>query len=231
VGAAIGTKAAAGLATAALLTAGAAEIKHVSEKDPAPNNKRVATKQSAPAAPKPELKAPAAIVAAAPAAVPPAEAAAAAPPAEEPADEVIVEPLPPEEELTGAPDESGGVLPIRPRKHKHGEPIANTDGSPPGAVGAPVTTGISTGCDADGDGIADPSCSTGTTTGVEETEAPPAPTIVGPLMKLKKSTGTAKRGSSSKASSSKRSGSKSSGSKSTRSKPSRSKPSGSKSKK
>jgi RNA polymerase sigma factor (sigma-70 family) len=191
VGAAIGTKAAAGLATAALLTAGAAEIKHVSEKDPAPNKQQVVTKQAAPL-PQPEMKAPASIQAV-PAPVPAEEPTA---PVETPVDEVPVEPVPVEEEVTEP--ESGGVLPVKPKKHKH-DAIANTDGSGSGAVGAPVTTGIATGCDANGDGVADAACGTGTTTGVQETQAPPAPTAVAPVKKpAKKPARAPKRGSSSK---------------------------------
>ncbi len=90
----------------------------------------------------------------------------------------MVEPVPTDEPVADDPA-TGGVAGTSKGAKKHKEPIANTDGDKEvTAVGGPVTTGIEGSCDADGDGVADPSCAGGTTTGIEQaTPPPPAPAV------------------------------------------------------
>ncbi len=157
-GAAVGTKAAAGLATAALLAGGAVEMKKVVSKDSAkPKAVRASVKPPspppAPVQPEPEPQ---------PVVVPPIEQ-----PAEE---EVAVEPVTDEEE------ETGGVAP-KVRKNRKDEATADADSSTSGSLGTTGTSGTTTtSCDADGDGVADAECPSGTTTTeVDQTAATPDP--------------------------------------------------------
>jgi RNA polymerase sigma factor (sigma-70 family) len=176
VGAAIGTKAAAGLATAALLAGGAVEVKQVVDKDPS----KPAASKSVDATPKPEpapfLPPPVQ------AETPPAATEPATPPAVAEPEEVIVEPVPVE---TTDPAEPGGVAPAT--KGKGDEPIASTDGSDGSghATGGPITTGIATECDPDGDGISDPACDTTSDSGLEQVEQAPQPVKPRKIVKRK----------------------------------------------
>ncbi len=181
VGAAIGTKAAAGLATAALIAGGAAEIKHVTSKDPAPAA-TVSKAAKAPAKPEPIVQQ------AAPAPLPAVTPEVAAPPVDAAPEEVVVEPVPTDEAVADDDIGTGGVAGASKGAKKHKEPIANTDGGKEvTAVGGPVTTGIEASCDADGDGVADPSCAGGTTTGLEQVAPPPpAPAVKQTIKRLVK---------------------------------------------
>jgi RNA polymerase sigma factor (sigma-70 family) len=170
-GAAIGTKAAAGLATAAIVAGGVAEVKHIT-KDPAPN-KEAATKAAqpnhsaaVPGQPQQNQTSP-----------PPAPAETIAQP-----EEVVVEPTPAEEGEAALTEEelaTGGILAEGKRKKKHAQ--ADTNAEPKHTPAAPVTTGVTPACDANGDGVIDegagPECSgSGVSTGVGTAEAtPPEP--------------------------------------------------------
>jgi hypothetical protein len=90
----------------------------------------------------------------------------------------VVEPVPTDEAPADDPA-TGGVAGTSKAAKKHKEPIANTDGDKEvTAVGGPVTTGIEGSCDVDGDGVADPSCPGGTTTGLEQVAPPPPPPAI-----------------------------------------------------
>jgi RNA polymerase sigma factor (sigma-70 family) len=176
---AIGTKAAAGLATAAIVAGGVAEVKHIT-KDPAGPNKAAQAKS---AKPKP-APAPAQLqtaIATAPAAAAPTAATAQTVPAE-------AAPAEDDETVPGEGDEitTGGVLADSRRKRKHG---AQTDvNTAPRTQPAPVATGITPACDANGDGVVDegagPECyGTGVSTQVAPAEATPPPTVPEPKRK------------------------------------------------
>ncbi|MDP9189604.1 MAG: hypothetical protein M3O25_10180, partial [Actinomycetota bacterium] len=100
--------------------------------------------------------------------------AATIPPAEESPEEVVVEPVPTDEELA---TETGGVAGTSKGK-RHKDAIANIDGDKETTVvGGPVSTVIVGSCDADGDGVADVSCAGGSTTGIEQAEQAPQPVV------------------------------------------------------
>ncbi|MGH2922532.1 MAG: hypothetical protein ACRDKH_00680, partial [Solirubrobacterales bacterium] len=162
------TKAAAGLATAALLAGGAAEVEHLAgNKDPGPkpavktDNGTKSTLEAVVVPPPP----------------PPATAPAPAEPvpAEAPT-EVVVDPVPAtEEEL--ATDPTGGLL--GPKTRKRRDAIADSDGSSttPTTAAPPVATTIEqTTCDANGDGVADANCTGGTVATIEQLTPPPEET-------------------------------------------------------
>ena len=175
-GAAIGTKAAAGLATAAIVAGGVAEYNHVT-KDPA--GKAGATKAAAKPDPAPAVPAQAEQITA-PA---PAPATATAPTTTTPAT-VVAEPAPGEDDeaLAGKEDgiATGGVLADAKRKRKQG---AQADiHTAPKTPTAPVATGITPACDANGDGVVDqgagPECyGTGVSTQVAPAEVTPPPPV------------------------------------------------------
>lgn len=192
VGAAIGTKAAAGLATAALLAGGAAEIKNVTTTDPGPK-----TTSKTSAKPKPPAAAPAPVVIAE--APPPVEVV---PPVEEAPAVVVVPAEPVTEHDTGTGGVAGATKGKKPK-----EPLANTDGSSkPTATGGPATTGIVATCDADGDGIPDPSCAPVTTTGIEQAVSAPQPAATQAIKKLAKKKPKGSKGKGKRTGKSKRTG-------------------------
>ncbi|HEX6587084.1 MAG TPA: hypothetical protein VF052_10050, partial [Solirubrobacterales bacterium] len=194
-----GTKAAAGLATAAIIAGGAAEIKHVTiDKEPKAPAKEKAT---------PVRAKPAVIPA-----TPPAEPAAPAQSAEtaaaavtDPAPETVT--VPPQPTDPATTPETGGATPLpgRTGKRKRRKPIANTDSHAPTAPQTgPVTTGVepASSCDADGDGAPDAgaTCSgdSAVTTGLEEGTVEPAPYVAPPKTRPAKKKSTAKKRSARK---------------------------------
>ena len=201
-GAAIGTKAAAGLATAAIVAGGVAEVKHIT-KEPANPAKAAQTKVVA--TPKAD---PAPVQQAQASPATPAAPADAAPTTTTP-EEAATEPLPGEDDEALPGEEegiaTGGVLADAKRKRKHG---AQADiHTTPRAPTAPVATGITPACDANGDGTVDPGagpeCSgTGVSTQVAPAEATPPPPPpepkAQPKAKRKKSSGGAKKSSKKK---------------------------------
>jgi hypothetical protein len=179
--AAIGTKAAAGLATAAIVAGGVAEYKHI-KTDPTPNKaaqtKAAAKPNSAPAPG--EVQTAISAAPAAPAAAAPATTAA------QPDQAVSDDPLPGEDDALPGDGEqiaTGGVLADSKRKRKHN---AQADiNTAPRAPAAPVATGITPACDANGDGMVDqgagPECyGTGVATQVTPAEVTPPPTVPEP---------------------------------------------------
>ena len=148
-GAAIGTKTAAGLATAALLAGGAAEVNHLANKgkDPTP---KVAKAAKTPEPP------PLVAVAPPPAVAQPAPVPEPVPAPVEAPTEVVVPPVPVEEEEEVS-EATGGLLGPKSRKRRK-EAIANAEANqgPAPTTAPPVTTGIEPTCDVDGNGVAEP---------------------------------------------------------------------------
>ena len=185
--AAIGTKAAAGLATAAILAGGAAEIKHVADKDPAKKESAIsktAIDRGGPVVIKPPAQ---------PAAPPVAPAASQPQPAAP--TEVVVPPAPADPPTTDQATTSSVPPPLFGKHRRKKGAVANTDSQTKATTQtAPTTTGLQTGCDANGDGLvdpgADPACAgPGTTIGVSTTESAPvqlAPETIAPKKPKKK---------------------------------------------
>ena len=184
-GAAIGTKAAAGLATAAILTAGAAEVKHI--KDRATPDKPAITAVAPPAPPPVSEPAPA-----------PAPEPEAPTPA--PVEEVVVQPVPVEE--NGTVTDQGGVLGPKARKRRKDQATADANGGDK-STGGSVSAGL-VACDANGDGVADSECSTGTTSELDQTQAEPEPVATEVKQATKKGAKKHRKKSSKKKSSKKK---------------------------
>jgi RNA polymerase sigma factor (sigma-70 family) len=190
---AIGTKAAAGLATAAIVAGGVAEYKHIkTEPTPKASQSKAAKPDPAPA----PGEVATAIVAA------PAAPAATAPATAAPSEEVVSEPAVPAEDDETLPGEegiaTGGVLADSKRKRKHN---AQADvNTAPRAPTAPVATGITPACDANGDGVVDEGAGaecygTGVATQVAPAEVTPPPTVPQPKQESqpKKKSGAKKK--------------------------------------
>ncbi|MGA8926189.1 MAG: hypothetical protein WB462_08200, partial [Solirubrobacterales bacterium] len=157
--AAIGTKAAAGLATAAIIAGGAAEIQNVSDHHPAskPQSKTRQIHKTPPATAAKADATEAATPPATPATTPPV--AATTPPP-------ITVTVPPQttDPTASTGSQTGGTTASATGKHKrHKHAVANSDSQPtaPAQTG-PVTTGVEPStCDANGDGIDDPGAPSG----------------------------------------------------------------------
>jgi hypothetical protein len=174
--AAIGTKAAAGIATAAIIAGGAAEIQNVSDHPsrPAPAKHRVVdrgkvTKIGIP--PKTDATAQDAVAAQTP---PTAAAAATTPP------NTVTVPPQPANPATATGAQTGGTTAATStgKHHHHKNAVANSDSQPktPAQTG-PVTTGVEPAtCDADGDGVTDAGAPSSCTS---PPPPPPAPTDTG----------------------------------------------------
>ncbi len=194
---AIGTKAAAGLATAAIVAGGVAEVKHIT-KDPAGGNKAAQAKAAKPE-PAPAPGGVQTAIAAAPATAAPTPTTAAPTTTAQP-EEAVTEPVPGEDDeaLPGEGEEiaTGGVLADSKRKRKHG---AQTDvNTTPKTQPAPVATGITPACDANGDGVVDQGAGaecygTGASTQVSQAEATPPPPPPEPKAQAKKKKSGAKK--------------------------------------
>jgi hypothetical protein len=185
--AAIGTKAAAGLATAAIIAGGAAEIQQVSDHHPPakPQSKsrNIDRHKATPAA---DPKAQPTPAAATPATAPPTAEATPTTTPPPPAGTVTVPPQPTDPAATATAQTGGTTAAVTGKRKHHKNAVANSDSQPqaPAQTG-PVTTGVEPAtCDADGDGVTDPSapssCSTTPTdgvvgTGIDEGSVGPLP--------------------------------------------------------